>query len=387
MGWFKPHTNTFYYLFAPTLFFALPPPSDMNTARLPPRIEEQPKPFVDANGTKQGYVLVYKDEGGKHTYHHTMRVSLPPGTHTVSVAAYARCKDPACAQHFDVLPPPRFVSDQFFHVRECARDRYKGPLQHASEPVHAWRGKANVWSYKTFMDDSLVIKCNFLKVTSKCTCSACGGDIQFKIAVATDNNCVVTSLPICVMSKRKIPASMRKKSQREIKAFMDKARNKKAVQARKRKGALAVCPIQKMFSKPAQPAKRKRLSSATEVDIHAMTFEERTRYIEMQDVSMKEMRSNINVLKAKLAEKEQLLAALEQQKANKRQKLSANTDNDAFITPRTNLSEMYATPPTFLFQTIDDRVPEEPLSMYDDGTTGNLSDIDEELDLDDWDFA
>jgi hypothetical protein len=357
----------------------------MNTPRLSQLIKAQPKPLVNAQGVDQGYVVVYKDEGGKYAYHYTMRVSLPPNTHTVSVAAYARCKDPACAQHFDALPPAQFVCDQFFHVRECARDRYKGPLQCASAPVHAWRGKANVWSYKTFMDSELVVKCNFLKVTSKCTCSACGGDIQFKIAVATDNNCVDTSLPICVMSKRKIPASMRKKSEREIKAFMDKARNKKAVHAHKRKGAAVIRPIQNKTSKPVQPAKRKH--SFIDADIHAMTFEERTRFIEMQNASIKEMSSKINGLKADLAKKEQMLAALKQQKANKRQKLNANMYDDACITPRTNLSDVYATPSAISLLTTDDRVPVEPRPMYDDGTTGNLSDIEEEFDWDNCVFS
>ena len=358
----------------------------MNTARLSPLIKAQPKPFVDANGAQQDYVVVYKDEGGKHTYHHTMRVSVPATTQTVSVAAYAQCRDPACAQHNEILRAPQFVSDQFFHVRECARDRYKGPLPPASAPVHAWRDKANVWSYKTFMDKELVIKCNFLKVTSKCMCSACGGETQFKIAVVTDGNCVDTSLPVCVMSKRKIPASMRKKSQREIKAFMDKARNKKVRQHKKRKGVMGSRPIQIRLAKKVKVATPKRVVYTTEAMVHAMTFDERLRFIEFQDTSIKNMTLEIEGLRAELAKKEQLLADCEQQKAKKRQKLNANTDDDACITPRTNLSDVYATPPTISFLTTDDRVPLEPLPMYDDGTTGNLSDIGE-LDLDDWVFS
>ena len=375
------------------IYLLRPPPfpaffaAEMNTARLSPLIKAQPKPFVDANGVNQGYVVVYKDEGGKYAYHYTMRVSVPTTTRTVSVAAYAQCRNPACSQHRGVLPLPQFVSEQLFHVRECGRARYKGPLPRTSTPVHAWREKANVWSYKTFMDDSIVIKCNFLKVTSKCMCGACGGETQFKIAVSTDNNCVDTSLPICVMSKRKIPASMRKKSQREIEAFMDKTRNKKAVQAHKRKGAANSRLIQKKFSKPAQPSKRKCLSSVTELDIDAMTFAERTRYIEMQDISIKEMSTKIDDLKANLEKKEKLLAALEQQKANKRQKIDANTENSVCITPCTNFSGIDATPPTFFFQPADDRVALDPFSLYDDGTTGNLSGIEEELDWDNWVFS
>jgi len=382
------HPNTILLLF---ICSAPPPPPfyppAKNTARLSPLIKAQPKPFVDANGVNQGYVVVYKDEGGKYAYHYTMRVSVPTTTRTVSVAAYAQCRNPACSQHHGVLPPPQFVSEQIFHVRECGRARYKGPLPRTSTPVHAWREKANVWSYKTFMDDSIVIKCNFLKVTSKCMCGACGGETQFKIAVSTDNNCVDTSLPICVMSKRKIPASMRKKSQREIEAFMDKTRNKKAVQAHKRKGAAAVRLIQKKFSKPAQPAKRKRLSSVTELDIDAMTFAERTRYIEMQDISIKEMSTKIDDLKANLEKKEKLLAALEQQKANKRQKFNANTDDNVCITPCTNFSGIDATPPTSSFLPADERVAPDPFSLYDDDTTGNLPGIEEEFDWDNWVFS
>lgn len=367
-----------------------PPPllcftAEMNTACLSPLIKAQPKPFVDAKGVNQGYVIVYKDEGGKHTYHHTMQVSLPPATHTVSIAAYAHCTDPTCSQHCDALPPPKFVSDQLFDVRECARDGFKGPLPRASVPVYAWREKANVSSYKTSMDDSLVIKCNFLKVTSKCMCNTCGGETQFKIVVATDNNCVDTSLPICVMSKRKIPASMRKKSQKEIKAFMDKARNKKAVQVHKRKGAAAVCPIQNKMSKPTRSAKRKCLPSASNSDIHAMTFEERTQFIKKQNASIKEMSSKINGLKAELAKKEHLLAAFQQQKASKRQKLSAITDSEMCITPRTNYPHVYATPPTFSWLLNGDRVPVEPFPLNDNERVGDFPEI-EELDFDNWDL-
>lgn len=357
----------------------------MNTACLSPLIKAQPKPFVDVKGVNQGYVVVYKDEGGKHTYHYTMRVSLPPTTHTVSIAAYAQCRDPACSQHCDVLPPPQFVSDQLFHVRECARAGFKGPLPRAPIPVYAWREKANVWSYKTFMDDSVVIKCNFLKVTSKCMCSACGGETHFKIAVATDNNCVDTSLPICVMSKRKIPASMRQKSPKEIKAFMDKARKKKAVRGHKRKGAATVLPIQNELSKPVQSAKRKCPSSVSKSDIHSMTYEERSRFIENQNAFIKEMKSKINGLKAELAKKEQLLAAFQQQKASKRQKLSADTDSEVCITPRTNYADVDATPSTSLWLLDGDRVPVEPYSLYANDVAGNFPEI-EELDFDNWDL-
>lgn len=361
----------------------------MNTARLSPLIKAQPKLFVDAKGVQQDYVVVYKDEGGKHTYHHTMRVSVPATTQTVSVAAYAQCSDPACAQHSEVLRAPRFVSDQFFYVRECCRSGYKGPLPPASAPVHAWRDKANVWSYKTFMDEELVIKCNFLKVTSKCVCGACGGETHFKIAVVTDGNCVDTSLPVCVMSKRKIPASMRKKSQREIKAFMEKARNKKARQQKKRKGVTDSRPIQIPLAKKVKLATPKRGVYTTESIVHAMTFDERLRFIEIQDTSIKNMTLEIEGLQAELAKKEQLLAAFQGQEASKSQKVDAVRHDDACITPCTNYLNVDATPPTFSFLSPNDCVPVEPFSLYDDGTTGNLSDIGElqDLDLTEWDLA
>ena len=118
-----------------------------------------------------------------------------------------------------------------------------------------------------------------------------------------------------------------------------------------------------------------------------MTFAERTRYIEMQDISIKEMSTKIDDLKANLEKKEKLLAALEQQKANKRQKFNANTDDNVCITPCTNFSGIDATPPTSSFLPADERVAPDPFSLYDDDTTGNLPGIEEEFDWDNWVFS
>ena len=362
----------------------------MNTASLTPLITAQPKPYVNAKGVEQDYVVVYKDEGGKYIYHYTMCVDVSRSTHTVSVAAFAQCVDPMCARHFDIYNSPKFVSDQLFRVRECGRAGYKGPLPPAPCAVGAWRNNANVWSYKTSMDGALVIKCNFLKVSSKCMCPTCGGETRFKIAVATNDNCSATSFPICVMSKRKIPAHMRAKSQKEIEAFMGKSRCKKTGNTHKRKNAAAARPIQKRKKRGVgvvQQPEKKRASTTTEDTIRAMTISERNAFIETQNACINELNTKVKSLEFELAKQQQLLAVYENKKANQRQEVNAIMDDDARITPRTNCSDIYATPPTYLWPSDGDRVPIDPISLYDNVAVANLPDIEEELDFDNWDLA
>lgn len=337
---------------------------------------------------------MYKDEGGKYAYHHTMRASLSFETRTVSIAAYAQCRDARCAQRSDISDSPPFLSDQLFSVRECSRAGFKGPLLDAPVGVRVWQDKANVWSYKTFMDKEVVIKCNFMKVTSKCMCSICGGETLFKIAVATDSNSVDTSvdtsLPICVMSKRKIPASMRKKSQREIEAFIVKARKKKAANTQKREGAKAA-PIQTHGKKATWLLKRKRVGDVANPAIRAMTFKENQCDLQMRDASIKNLTLKIKSLEAELADKKQALAAHGAGQASKRRKFipggNGKSPTASVSSAKLPVGEFYAQLSHIERAALgdDDFLQVEPIPLYVD-TLGDFPQIDGKLDFREWDL-
>lgn len=371
----------------------------MNTACLSPLIKEQPKPFVDAAGANHGHVVVYKDEGGQYTYHYPMRVSVPHTTQKISVAAYTQCTNTMCAQHCDVSGCTQFVSDKLFSVMDCSRAGHRGPLVSAPTPVAEWEGKPNVWSYVTFMDTALDIKCNFWKVTSKCMCGACGGETQFKIAVATDQNCVDVSLPIRVMSKRKIPASMRKKSQREIKAFMEKTRHKKCVkqEGRKRKSdAVAVVKARPALKIKAPRVPQNRPVLLEDTAVLSMTEAQKFYYIKEQDANIQRLESELERLEAELAKQKKLVAATKEQK-NKRLKIATGRDErdeqSEFVDTPVNVVSLCSTPDTFFqFPSSQDNVL-EPLSLFGDRLEDRLDDrLDDdiskipELDFDGWDI-
>ena len=345
----------------------------MNIGCLSPLIKQQPKAFVDAKGKKHGHVIVYKDEGGKHAYHYAMRVSVPHTTRTISVAAYAQCTNTKCAHHSDIFGLPQFVPATMFCVMECSRADHRGPLRAAPAPVAEWTGKPNVWSYTTCLDTALDIKCNFSKVTSKCMCPSCGGETQFKIAVATDENCVDVSRPICVMSKRKIPASMRKKTEKEIKAFMDKTRNKKCARQTGRKRS----PPLKIRVPPVQ-----RNAPLADAMLLAMTDVQKMYYIKDQDAELQRLQRKLAGLEAQLAKQKELVAATAQHR-HKRQKIAA-VPYELAPTP-VNIMPTCSTPDTFfqLPSTLD-RVL-EPLSLQGNFLEDDISGLDE-LDLTGWDI-
>jgi len=290
----------------------------MLSARAPPLIKTQPAPCKNAKGETQQYVVVYKDEGGKYNYDHTMRLIVPQTTTKISVAAYATCINAACAMSLsDVSGPPQFVSDKLFCVMECSRSGFKGPMSKTPFPVAAWGEKSNVWSFTSFMNTAVDIKCNFLKVSSKCICNTCGGETRFKIVVATNDNRVGTSLPISVKSKRKIPASMRKRSQRDIEAFIKKTRHKKTkhIQGGGTRASQKPATVRAQFiGKCVAPHSKKGFLTAKKAQVLYR--------VEEQSEHIAKLETNLAKLHAKLAKQEKLLAMyLERPKKRQKKKI------------------------------------------------------------------
>lgn len=365
----------------------------MNVGTLSPLIKTQPKRFTNARGVKQSYVAVYKDEGGKHSVHFEMTARVPHTTRRVSIGAFAECTDASCPQHCSKTDTPDFVSNQLFRVVECSRAGYRGPLTAAANPVPGWEGKSNLWSYDTFMDHIVHIKCNFLKVTSKCMCTKCGAETRFRVIVATDENCVDTSLPVRVLSKRKIPASMRKKSQREIKAFMDKSKSKRALSKCSRideeKGISMTTRTDKDPASSAADASQDMSCDPPCEDpvLLNMAKPELESYIKTLRAQIQEESQKVKALEAEMERQRHQLARAheERERGRKRRKLSKDQDFLLDATPPMRAAESCHTPPTFFQFPVSQCEVVEPYSLFDDGEMTDMSEIGE-IDFAGWDI-
>lgn len=284
----------------------------MKTACVSPLISKQPLAFVNAHNKKQKYAVIYKDEGGKYTRHYPLRLSIAQATRKVSLASFIKCNNPACSRHVQVYSSPEFAGDTLFQVEACNRSGFRGPLRFSTSPVSVWADKANVWSFETFNDVALEVHCKFLKVSCKVSCPVCSGLTQFVVAVATDDGCIEETLPVVVKSKRKIPASMRNKSQREINAYKAKSRmgkhcldnktNTKTAKRRKLSDVIVVDTPQKSekqetpkaltsFEKNLTPLERRFLE---------MTDKEKVLYVQQKEQRIQQLETELNYVKSVL---------------------------------------------------------------------------------------
>ena len=199
----------------------------MSTTHTHRVIAKQPAAFVNEHNKRQKFAVIYKDEGGKHTCHYSLRLSLVPSNRKVSIVAFTKCTKPGCSYHRSITSSPSFAGKSLFQVVSCNRAGYCGPLFPSKTHVKEWAKKRDVWSFQASNDSCIDVECKFLKVSCKVSCPSCSGMTQFVVAVATDSGIIEETLPVFVKSKRKIPASMRNKSQREINAYKAKSRQEK----------------------------------------------------------------------------------------------------------------------------------------------------------------
>lgn len=317
-----PFSTLPFWCFSPLAF------ETMNTGCVSPLISKQPAAFVNAANKRQGYTVIYKDEGGKHTRHYSLRLSLAQSTRKVSIAAYVRCNNPACPQHVNVQASPSFISDALFQVIACNRTGFRGPLHFCKSPVNKWAQKNHVSSYETSNDLAVEVECKFRKVSCKVSCPVCSGLTRYVVAVATDDDCVEETLPVQVKSKRKIPASMRHKSEREIIAYKAKTRHARTV-ADIKKEEKATNKRQRPNT-PNAPVMSKRQKGSEEPS-DDVTSAMMRRFMNMTDEEkvefVREKHQHIEHLERKLVYQQGLLSFMSEQGAYRRKPDNFSADD------------------------------------------------------------
>ena len=365
----------------------------MKTVCASPLICKQPPAFVNAHNKKQKYAVIYKDEGGKYTRHYPLELSIAQTTRKVSLASFIKCNNPACSRHIQVYSSPEFASDTLFQVEACNRSGFRGPLRFSKTPVSVWRQKANVWSFETFNDVALEVHCKFQKVSCKVSCPVCSGLTQFVVAVATDDGCIEETLPVVVKSKRKIPASMRNKSQREINAYkaksrsgkhcLDKKTNTNTAKRRKLSHVVVVDASKKSEKQKTQKAATmfEKNLTALERQFLKMTDKEKVLYVQQKEQRIQQLETELKYVKSVLD-----TVAKQGAYVHKPKNFSAAES----LSPLFGMSKavedtLFVDTNTHPFTVKDATVPEPITSFFADIDREPMSEL-ADIDLADWDL-
>lgn len=183
---------------------------------------------TDRNNVAQAYSIFYKDEGGQaKTY--DFELNLLRAEREVSVGARLWCVK--C----NALQPEKFVSPKLFRVERCtAVQILKGSNVENPHVLNVGNG-AGDWekheNVQTFCAEekciAVKVHCKFNAVSRSFCCKSCGAKTRFLVQVHTDKRRSAQLKPVLVMSKRKIPVVMRKKSTKEIEAFKSQKREER----------------------------------------------------------------------------------------------------------------------------------------------------------------
>ena len=206
-------------------------------------LRSQPALHVDADGRRHSHSVHYKDEGGSKTSY-TFDLNLLQREKEFCVGADLMCSNPKCAH---ATASKNFVGPHMFQVAKCTAIHLRGKGKSADPHmlngncgIGAWSKRRNAYTFCAETNCAAArLHCRFKTVNNTSKCKTCGAATHYAVSLLTDAKRTVTLAPVVVRSKRKIPVSMRKKSEKEIKEFiLQRSREKRLSTCIKRKRAL-----------------------------------------------------------------------------------------------------------------------------------------------------